>query len=132
MFPEDINTADHEDIRPAEQGCEPRCRVAINKEALLGELAREDAPEADHLKQHVLNPMPPPVFIIPHLWILILLLLVQQSPQIKRKRRSCLILAMAYDVIVPPDTAVEHVAYEIVNAIIWSTRTSQLDPGESY
>ena len=105
---------------------------AINKEALLGELAREDAPEADHLKQHVLNPMPPPVFIIPHLWILILLLLVQQSPQIKRKRRCCLILAMAYDVIVPPDTAVEHVAYEIVNAIIWSTRTSQLDPGESY
>ena len=94
MFPEDINTADHEDIRPAEQGCEPRCRVAINKEALLGELAREDAPEADHLKQHVLNPMPPPVFIIPHLWILILLLLVQQSPQIKRKRRSCLILAI--------------------------------------
>ena len=39
---------------------------------------------------------------------------------------------LAYDVIVPPDTPVEHVAYEIVNAIIWSTRTSQLDPGESY
>ena len=129
---EGINTKDHEDVRQAEQNSEPRCHVATNKEVLSEALSKEDVPGADNLAQHVLSETPPLILVVSHLWILTLLPQARQSPQIKHHRRNQSILAMVCDVIAFPDTVVGHVAYEIVNAITWSTRASQLDPGESY
>ena len=129
---EGINTIDHEDVRQAEQDSEPRCHVAANKEVPPEALAKEDVPEADHLARHVLSETPPLVLVVPHLWILTLLPQARQSPQIKHHRQNQSIVAMVCDVIAFPNTVVERVAYETVNAITWSTRASQLDPGESY
>ena len=123
---------DHEDVRQAEQGSEPRCHVATNKEVLSEALAKEDVPEADQLAQHVLSQTPPLVLVVPHLRILTLLPQARQSPQIKHHRQNQLILAKVCDAIAFPDIVVERVAYETVNAITWYTRASELDPGESY